>query len=721
MANKYCNLKGYNKVSDEYGLINTGFDKVDQDVSELQTEVKEIVKGDANAEVGQAHVSTAKGKVFETIKDRFEEIEEDVSVNLMTASLSLSAADSVKSVTANVASVPKVKIVAPDMLVNMLGRDGDFEDGNKLTLAGAVTLDATRKMFGLKSLKCAGNASSGAYAHKDINDNGLNYYFLSAYAYVTVNDAGDFGITVYDKGGWTNSKVVVADKTKLNVWQRIGIKAAKTDGLRALFGRSNVGLAEGYIDGGIVYKITADEYNSLTIDQLLAKYPYANSVQPTLNPCVTVRGRNLFDRNDLLNGYYNSTNGVFVAHANYKVNRIPIKIKANVNYYNNSNTYAVIFDRQGNYKTYINNRIISVPYDALVYQNVDITTKDVNIVQFEEGTAETPYEEYREKQRIYPCTLAKVSTYADELTDDGIKATKTWRVKRVPVEVTFFGTSTNINYAYMSKPTDCVPLVAAVQPEIFVPTKIQYPDATFFALPADSPYIGNYLTTAGGGGLIYFVFSKAITTLEQAKAELAGLELWYALATPEQEIIEPIGSLRLEQGYNCIDVSTGIVYERANPVLVVADNSYVINKLSVVKSILGYKTNNILALFRDKALDNNWIIGKDSPSYYGGGYAYVSAAKHDSTADYKIKYEVLHEDYDSQQVSVTLEYADNLRTSHNQLVENVASLESEVNDVWFALLPIADKEIAMQKIALLTTETTADLKAKVNEILNVWR
>ncbi|MBZ9608625.1 phage baseplate upper protein [Clostridium estertheticum] len=38
-----------------------------------------------------------------------------------------------------------------------------------------------------------------------------------------------------------------------------------------------------------------------------------------------------------------------------------------------------------------------------------------------------------------------------------------------------------------------------------------------------------------------------------------------------------------------------------------------------------------------------------------------------------------------------------------------------------SLLSIADRELRMKSIELLTTETTTDLKAKINEILNIWR
>lgn len=668
-----------------------------------------------------------------------EEMKDEVLNNLNTVSLSLSTVDSIKSISANVGSVPKVRIVAPDMLNNIL-IDGDCEDLTKWTKNGVyIVEDTTVKKFGNKSFKSLASDSAPAYAYKDITDSGLNYYFISSYAYVSVNDSGSFGVLAYDKGSFINNINALADKTKLNTWQRLGNKIAKTDGLRLLIGRSGSGLCEGNIDGVNIYKITAEEYNNLTVDQLLAKYPYVNGIQPLLNPCLRVRGKNLLPSDIWELGQLSLSDGSLVSSTARSRTKRFIACKANQaytatiinNFAASRNFVAMFYDKSYGFLGFVNKSLdknvttfafttLSKTAYVKLYFSSDGSTPDLILqAQLEEGTTATAYEPSWEKQRIYPCLLGKVGNYADELEDDGVEVRKTWRVKRVPVEVTVFGTSVNVNYATMPKPANCVPFIAAVQPEILVPTKTQYPDTSLSGLPADSPYIGNYLTTSGSGGLIFFIFSKAITTLEQAKAELAGLELWYALATPEQEIIEPVGSLKLEQGYNCIDVSSGIVYEKANPVV---SGSYMwVNIASLSDSILEYKTKNILSMLKNGVEDiQSWTLAYTDA--YGNVRIGIPIANgFDPTAIYTIKYEVLQEGYNSQQVQVMMEYADNLRTSHNQLVENVAGLESEVNDVWFALLPIADKEIAMQRIALLTTETTADLKAKVNEILNVWR
>lgn len=119
MSNGYCTLVGTNKISEDFNKITQGFDGVESDmiaqdtridnhvsgsaekhtagsvtlnpagkvkitasevqeaVDQIEEEFTQIVAGDANAEVGDAHISTAKDKTFDDIRARFEEIETD--------------------------------------------------------------------------------------------------------------------------------------------------------------------------------------------------------------------------------------------------------------------------------------------------------------------------------------------------------------------------------------------------------------------------------------------------------------------------------------------------------------------------------------------------------------------------------------------------------------------------------------------------------------------
>lgn len=665
-----------------------------------------------------------------------EEMKDEVLNNLNTASLSLSTADSIKSVTANVGSVPKVRIES-NIANNILGNKGNCESLSDWKLGGiSPTLDTSKKMFGNASFRYVKNSQNG-YIYEDFANIGLNkYYVLSWWINIEVALSGRNNVYLSDYNTHNNaievaSASALTNGKPLNTWIRIGAKfeSTKEKARLAMFGGGDTGIGTYNFDGIMLQEITTDDYNNLTVDQLMAKYPYVNGVQPLLNPCLTVRGKNLTKEFAKPWGYA-LANGAYPVNADRYISTDKIKIKPNSNCVFSTPdtlgnaTTVLLFWKSGIFVGYnsiganfTGSYSFTKDADEMVVSTGNTAAPAPSFslrIQLEEGTVATPYEPYREKQRIYPCTLGKVGEYADEIEDDGIKAVKTWRTKKYVLQAeditSMFTSGINLDYAKVKKPTNYIGYGKFTSGDYII---TGYPNKLY---KDDASNIGTSNSNADGN--MFFVgFSKGIT-LQQAQAALAGTEIWYVLATPEQEIIEPIGSLRLEEGYNCIDVSSGIVYEKANPV---AGSVYNINNINVPGSLLKYKVNKIIGIFKNKILDTKWNIVPGLANAYGKELATLLLPDFDSTATYTAKYEVLHEDYNSQQVQVTMEYADNLRTSHNQLVENVAGLESEVNDIWFALLPIADKEIAMQRIALLTTETTADLKAKVNEILNVWR
>jgi hypothetical protein len=692
MANKYCNLKGYNKVSDEYSLITTGFDGVDTDVKALQTEVGEIVKGDANAEVGQAHISDAKSKVFPTIKDRFEEIEEDVSVNVLNTTLALSTADSIKSVTANVGSVPKVKIVAPDIRQNLLPDGG--EDISKWQIKTAIE-DTAQKMFGSKSFKCFTSASNPAYVASDISDSGTNYYFASMYVYVLINDAANISISISSKGAWAppNYGTKSADKNKLNVWQRIGFKFSTTDGFRILYGRSGAGLTEAYIDGLIVERISQEDYNSKTEEQLLLKLPFINSVQPLLNPCLTVRGKNLLDKSEVTKGkFIVLADGTISTNALYGY--VFIKIESNKQYKLNKflSSNTAWFATKGNTAYISRFSDTNIAPSNAKYLGITLLLTDLDTAQLEEGTVATSHETPWEKQRIYPCTLGKVSTYADELTDDGIKAVKTWRVKKYVLQASNISSlntgEANVDYVLLTSE-----FFKKIGGNIALPTEskaivgdyigVGYSTGTWNALT--NPH---HFSISGADGRMAFIFPKGTyANLAAAQAALTGTEIWYVLAQEEQEIIEPVGSLKLEQGYNCVDVSTGIAYERANPQLYNSGGTdyYFINIDPVPLGNLKYKNKRIVKVYRDGTDITSLCDIATISTINGKERIRINKTDYDPNINViTVLYEVLQEDYNSQQVQVKLEYADNLRSSHNQLVENVSGIENELGEEQFA-------------------------------------
>lgn len=87
MANRYANLIGSKKISEDFGNINIGFDRVQTDVDAINTElidqdtrIDNIVSqsGDDITEIVDARYSAPKDITFPVLKDRLDASEEDV-------------------------------------------------------------------------------------------------------------------------------------------------------------------------------------------------------------------------------------------------------------------------------------------------------------------------------------------------------------------------------------------------------------------------------------------------------------------------------------------------------------------------------------------------------------------------------------------------------------------------------------------------------------------
>lgn len=184
-------------------------------------------------------------------------------------------------------------------ITNLLGSGGDCESLD-VVLNSRVTavLDNTEKVFGLNSIKITANADNNYHsviyqgtgaASIPIADMGLavgDYVSFSAYLktsigkarlYILFFDASDTQISstytaVYSPLSFTRaikSAVIPANTTKI----RFQITLAD-DMDRIVF----AGTGENTnIDGLMALKITEEEYNNLTEEELLAKYPYGNN------------------------------------------------------------------------------------------------------------------------------------------------------------------------------------------------------------------------------------------------------------------------------------------------------------------------------------------------------------------------------------------------------------------------------------------------------------
>ena len=172
-------------------------------------------------------------------------------------------------------------------VTNILGDLGDFEDLNKWSKElNYGTLDNTKKVFGNYSLRQIKNNQNG-YLHKDnIPLKKDKYYFLSLYRFVEVPSAGPVSIRLYDNNTFTNAQIITisfVDTDNLNVWERIGYKFQSTkDICRFMIGGGGSTTTTYNIDGLMLIEITEEEYNNLSVEELMQKYQYINGTKSTI-------------------------------------------------------------------------------------------------------------------------------------------------------------------------------------------------------------------------------------------------------------------------------------------------------------------------------------------------------------------------------------------------------------------------------------------------------
>lgn len=155
--------------------------------------------------------------------------------------------------------------------------------------------------------------------------------------------------------------------------------------------------------------------------------------------------------------------------------------------------------------------------------------------------------------------------------------------------------------------------------------------------------------------------------------------LSYQLATAKEEAVNVEGAISLHEGMNQVEVTSGVVVrERVTPVL--DSGVYKINRITQPSSHLKNRSNKILKVFKNGVEDKKWIVGSDSSSYNGGGYAYTPPADYDTTATYEVSYIVLDKHlFTTNANDVSGSYNTNLKTNVDGLTERVGDLTGQVS------------------------------------------
>ena len=331
-----------------------------------------------------------------------------------------------------------------------------------------------------------------------------------------------------------------------------------------------------------------------------------------------------------------------------KFNKVGIKLSSSeVTAFNDANNIAIRYEGSVDEYAFVDgiqiNEITETEYNTLTIDQLLTKYPYVNsakplmnpTIEIEDDTTGVT------GKKIYPTILSKIGTYQDVLTDkNGVS-----KVLRKVKKVTGVTAGATINYSDM--------------------------------------------VTSG-----LFVAIDETTSVIQQGVKGATLTLtntatvYYQLTTAVSETIQPIilgDGLNVVEGSNTVTLSSGEVWEKAKPVIYIDASSYYINVVNSHPSIIGselkYKAKVGYKIFKNGVDDtSNWIKETDAFSN-GGEHAYILGSNFDTQADYYVHYEVLHEEYDSQVADVTVYYKDNLRSSTNEAVENIANLQKNVSDL----------------------------------------
>ncbi|MFB6364417.1 hypothetical protein ACFCP7_10180 [Paenibacillus elgii] len=189
-------------------------------------------------------------------------------------------------------------------LVNLLGRDGNCEDAIKFkTGNGSVlTTDTAHYVYGTRSLKVEiPTGSTAGNAFLDIsslikNDQKKKYILIGE----VKNGNGTSGVLKFsDEAGYGVLASLVTDATRFNLtYAKIDasqIKASSSFRL-VFFIVLGSGGQYAYVDGIRLYEISQAEYDSLdsmTPEQIAAKWPYVDDMKNIHSPYVIKSGENL--------------------------------------------------------------------------------------------------------------------------------------------------------------------------------------------------------------------------------------------------------------------------------------------------------------------------------------------------------------------------------------------------------------------------------------------
>lgn len=154
-------------------------------------------------------------------------------------------------------------------------------------------------------------------------------------------------------------------------------------------------------------------------------------------------------------------------------------------------------------------------------------------------------------------------------------------------------------------------------------------------------------------------------------------KLVYQLATSEIVSVSTRGTAMLEQGENVLKLAQGIVTEeKVTPVL--SGDYYFVNATDAPSSLLDYKLNKVIEIYKDNDEDTeNWLV-QSYPTSYGEYTLALPFAKFDPTATYHVTYEILPE-LTAQIDSAEVEYSQNIKSIVDEHTDKLATQKERLD------------------------------------------
>ena len=623
-----------------------------------------VAQGQGNTQVLQKHE-----KHLEMIDDEIDILKDEIFQSVSQQTTILTNASPTQHITVKQNCGVDVDI-GGELIVNFLGKDGDCEDISKWTFnSSTLVLDSNNNVVGDNCIKITINGSLGwGNMHTYITDQGnykidkTKYYLTSAY----LKNGNGTNVRLNTAGG--------SDTVTDTNMTRVGVKTQPNDFTSdnyMIFDVTGSDGQYGYVDGIMINEITQDEYNNLTVDQLLAKYPYTNSAKPLLNPTVEVVDDTTGDTGQIIFPTELAKIDTYQDKLTYKEGKCEVdrRVKHVVLdgsldwvFVSDHDNFKIVKIMNGFENSIINSQIVC-KYDDSILSKVgtqwDISDKAqiyspqgeliISISDIDSGWGEgfTPnvdeIKAYFNGWKMYTAGNGTSTTYTEGV------GTKAW---------------TQIGYI------DDGTKVTATLPTIISPSIIE-------------------------GTINHY-------------------QLYYALQEPLQEEMQPIilgDGINLVEGQNTLIVKSGCVWEKAKVGVNATD--YVINRIEQINP-LSYHAKQILRIYKEtngELIDdtNNWFLITKNNNYYNGTGAFRDIIEE---ATYYVLYEVIQEDYNCQVQEVSMSYENNIRGTLNEVVEHTSNNEKIISEL----------KTCYKNIELLKSddnlETVID---KINEILNLMR